>query len=356
MTQHANWMGDLLAQYPAFGDVPVNNLLIPGTHDSGTFNTGKATQSDHTARTQSLDIKGQLERGIRYFDLRVQERSGTYYIQHGPWKSDNDLGTTSDDPDTAPQKYLFKQMRDFLKAHPHEILILKFQNFESFSQDEDYHALVNLMEKYFSFPGCGLVKLPEGTTEYINQETLNTLIKKNMRVFAFWDLEDVPNERKIWDHVFQYSPVLEKGRYGLWDPYWHDYSKSLADDNVDLAQSEGWWEWHSGNLNTWNSDGFFVLQSHMQQLPGKISDAYFNIAEQAAAANYYMNRDAHGHLICNNERNIKKYIEWFNTGQQLNIVTFDFVQHGDVCGEIVRNYHRYYQRQTAASGGITLPE
>jgi hypothetical protein len=330
-------MGDLLAQHPTFGNIKINNIMMPGSHDSGTFNTGAATSGDHTARTQSLDINHQLAAGVRYFDLRIKVRNSVFYAYHGPWMSNNDLGTKNDNPDTASNKYLFRQMRDFLKAHPHEILILKYQNFKDFGHD-DYVDLVNMMEKYFTFPGCGLVKLREGTAKYINEQTLNTLIKANMRVFVFFDKEDVPNERIIWDHVFQYTPSLKKTQYALWDPYWHDEDSSLADDNVDLQKK--WWNWHQHNLDTWNSNGFFVLQSHMQQLPGKESDAYFNISEQVAAATYHMQKDKNGKYICNNSRNIKKYIDLFNAGNKLNIITFDFIQHGNICEEMVNNYKK----------------
>ncbi len=333
---HPNWMGDLLASRPNFGNLKINQVMLPGTHDSGTFRIGSDQASDHTARTQSLSFAQQLELGVRYFDLRVKLKNSAYYPYHGSWTSDSDLCRKGDNPDDPNNKLQFKQMRDFLKQHPKEIIILKFQGFWDLTSDQDYYDLVDLLKKYFNFPGCNLVTLPHGTAAEINKQTVNSLLAANKRVFLFFDKTNVPLQKKVWDFAFQYLPTLKKLQYGLWDPYWREENADVADDNIDL--NIRWWPFHLRNLSTWNNDGFFVLQSHMQQLPGKESDAYFNISEQAAAANYYMNKDPQGNLIHNNARNIAKYIEWYNAGKKVNIVMFDFIQHGDVCGAIVNNY------------------
>lgn len=333
---HPNWMGDLLVSRPNFGNLKINQVMLPGTHDSGTFRIGAPTQGDHTARTQSLSFAEQLELGVRYFDLRVKLGNSAYYPYHGPWTSDSDLCRKGDNPDDPNNKLQFKQMRDFLKQHPKEIIILKFQGFLDFTSDQDYYDFVELLKNYFTFPGCNLVKLAHGTAAEINQQTVNSLLAANKRVFLFFDKTNVPQQKKVWDFAFQYLPTLNKLNLGLWDPYWHEENANIADDNIDLTIR--WWPFHQKNINTWRQDGVFVLQSHMQQLPGKESDAYFNISEQAAAATYYMDKDAKGNLIRNNARNIAKYIEWYNAGIKLNVITFDFIQHGDVCDAIVNNY------------------
>lgn len=333
---HSNWMGDLLTIHPVFGDFKINNVLLPGSHDSGTFRVGAAHEGDHTARTQSLTFLEQLELGARYFDLRVKLKNSVYYPYHGLWMSDNDLCKKGDNPDHANTKYHFKQMRDFLQQHPKEIIVLKFQDFLDFTEDDDYYDFIGLLKSYFTFPGCQLVTLPHGTAAEIDRQTVNSLLDAHKRVFVFFDTRNVPNHRKVWDFAFQYLPTLKDRDYGLWDPYWREKAEDIGDDNIDL--NIRWWPFHEGNLNTWNSKGLLVLQSHMQQLPSKESDAYFNIAEQVAAATYHMEKDPQGHYIHNNARNIQEYIKWYNAGKKLNIITFDFIQHGSVCDAIVKNY------------------
>ena len=60
----------------------VCRLSIPGTHDSGT--SGVWFPMRHYARTQTLDLAGQWDAGIRFFDLRPKLEDGTLKIYHGP--------------------------------------------------------------------------------------------------------------------------------------------------------------------------------------------------------------------------------------------------------------------------------
>lgn len=343
-TKHTDWMGDLLHSQSPYATKPINQIMIPGSHDSGTYGMGTG------ARTQSLTIGEQLEIGIRYFDFRVRVKGDVYYFHHTV-PSDNDLGSKTDDPTKPgiPERYAFKQMRDFLLAHPNEILILKYQNFSDFGHD-DYWDLVQLMINYFTFnetspvaSKCALVTLPHGTAPEINKQSIKTLNEMGERVFVFFDVENVPTDKptadKIWHHVFQYRPLLVKGKYGLWDPYWHDADASLGDDKT-LADMEKWWDWHKKNIVTWNKDGFYVLQSHMQQLPGASPySIYFNISEQMADGNYYLVQDpVTGDFYSNNNRNILHYINWYKAGITVNIIMFDYPQYGGVCDAIIDYY------------------
>lgn len=69
-------------------DVFVNQLSIPGTHDSGTGEGFMSSFFDGFARTQDLSMQEQWDSGIRAFDLRptaVQTVSGERYLKiyHG---------------------------------------------------------------------------------------------------------------------------------------------------------------------------------------------------------------------------------------------------------------------------------
>lgn len=62
--------------------VKVCRVSIPGTHDSGT--AGVWFPMRHYARTQTMDISGQWDAGIRFFDLRPKLEGGILKIYHGP--------------------------------------------------------------------------------------------------------------------------------------------------------------------------------------------------------------------------------------------------------------------------------
>lgn len=57
-------------------------VSIPGTHDSGT--SGVRFPMRHYARTQTMDLSGQWDAGIRFFDLRPRLDGGELKIYHGP--------------------------------------------------------------------------------------------------------------------------------------------------------------------------------------------------------------------------------------------------------------------------------
>lgn len=353
MTIHPRWMGNLIDRNLPIADQPINKILIPGTHDSGTYGM------DTRARTQSLTIKEQLEYGVRFLDCRIllNNSEDTFYFHH-TLQSPNKFGSRNDTPATNQQNVLY-DIRTFLVDNPKEILILKFQNITDFHTDQDYLDFLQLIKNYLEFSNagpnrssCKLVTPNQGTAAEIGKESLRSLNNKGMRVFLFLDVKNVPTDpvkaKQIWDFMFQYSPVLQKGNYGLWDPYWADDS-SLSVKDVNHADMENFWKWHDANRQTWlaagTNAGFYVLQSHMQVLhpAGNGSEAiYYNIAEQVADGNYYMNQDAQtGDFESNNTRNIQHYINDVkqNPNAVYNIIMFDYIQSGDVCSAIVDYYN-----------------
>jgi 1-phosphatidylinositol phosphodiesterase len=60
------------------GDVLISSLTIPGTHDSAAY-----TLAWPFVQTQLMDIKTQLDSGIRYFDLRCGIRDDEAEMVHG---------------------------------------------------------------------------------------------------------------------------------------------------------------------------------------------------------------------------------------------------------------------------------
>jgi len=78
------------------GNLKLNQINIPGTHDSGTHEIGTLWTvasslrlplyeplEYFTAQTQIMDIEEQLESGIRYFDIRMDIHKNKIRIVHG---------------------------------------------------------------------------------------------------------------------------------------------------------------------------------------------------------------------------------------------------------------------------------
>ena len=107
----ADWM----AQLP--DEKLLSELVIPGTHDSGT----QYVQLAFFSKCQAMGIAGQLEAGFRYLDIRlgVEEHNQALRLMHGFTKCKT--GTLSVDC-----LYLDSVLEDcyrFLDAHPGETIL-----------------------------------------------------------------------------------------------------------------------------------------------------------------------------------------------------------------------------------------
>ncbi|MBE8990727.1 hypothetical protein [Nostoc sp. LEGE 12450] len=66
----SNWMGQLSS---LIANRPLKQIVMPGTHDSGMYKN--MLPADY-AKNQNLDFKGQLDKGVRFFDFRAG-----YFVQ-----------------------------------------------------------------------------------------------------------------------------------------------------------------------------------------------------------------------------------------------------------------------------------
>lgn len=144
----ADWMQALYADHDAL----LQDIVIPGTHDSGTYAIDASSDISAVAgewfynfakplvaswsKTQACDIATQLNGGIRYLDLRLEWHKDDIWIVHG-LISDTLSNVLSD-------------VKEFSEAHPKEIIILDFQSLttaERFSETDDMlqQYLGNLM-------------------------------------------------------------------------------------------------------------------------------------------------------------------------------------------------------------------
>jgi len=113
------------------GSLKLNQINIPGSHDSGTFGI-KNLLGDPTAKTQDKTILGQLQSGVRYLDIRL---GWDYFnditnIIHGD-KISFDCNLTLES--------VFKDCTDFLSFHRNETVIVSLKN-EIDCVDWDHHS------------------------------------------------------------------------------------------------------------------------------------------------------------------------------------------------------------------------
>jgi hypothetical protein len=326
----ANWMSSLWRRFGVdratnpFGQIPLNQLPIPGSHDSGT------SLMTRTAKTQGKTVAQQLEQGIRFFDLRPKVSHDVFKVHHGVTglseegavlaQCDAD-GKPVADPDVA---CIFNDIRKFLIANPDEIIILKFQSFgaavsESFTP-LDHRNFRTLMAGY----------MPLIAPRPVSTLTLNNLYAQSGRVIVFYG-DDLEAQDATWDPIWPFASgsAQREGGYRLecFDPWWDDDIGSFGGDDKDAEFEGRWLPYHIQNLKDWQADGlagFFVTQAQMEIQPGATLDS----CEDSA--------------IKNNPRNIKAFTDWMKNGVpgaaatlRPNILTLDYIEYGSLCDEIV---------------------
>ena len=139
-----NWMDQRWYNGSAnYKTTPLRDLMLPGTHDSGTYAITSSSYMSPDAsdllkdlgsfepslvsrwcKTQNLNTAQQLNAGIRYFDIRVVLgwNEGELWIAHGMYAINIDA--------------FLSDVADFVKSNPHEIIILDFNHFYQFEQHQ----------------------------------------------------------------------------------------------------------------------------------------------------------------------------------------------------------------------------
>jgi len=103
-----NWMSQLL-------DKKINQISVPGTHDSGADFGCVIPVAHKYALCQDWSIKKQLENGIRFFDIRLHPDGKRFTIHHGicsQLKSFDDV---------------LSDMKNFLRQYPTETIFMHIQ-------------------------------------------------------------------------------------------------------------------------------------------------------------------------------------------------------------------------------------
>ena len=169
----ANWMKKLPSH---LHDVPITQLSIPGSHDSGTYylnNASKIAPGEgkvikdlacifgsvvkkiigNWSVTQDLHVYDQLLEGVRYIDFRVAflESEKNFLVVHGLYGS--------------LYSEIFEEVKKFLNEHPKEFLILDFNQFYDF-QAEQHKEFMNMIEE--SFHGMLYASSAKGITCSLN--------------------------------------------------------------------------------------------------------------------------------------------------------------------------------------------
>lgn len=117
------WMDEI----PDYTDI--TKITIPGTHNSGArFDLHSALQN--AGKTQNLKISEQLDRGVRYLDIRCKIKKNNLAIYHGRADQKQTLGD------------VLNVVEKFLKENPSEFIFLSIKKEEDKDSSADFERLV----------------------------------------------------------------------------------------------------------------------------------------------------------------------------------------------------------------------
>ncbi|MEV7196305.1 phosphatidylinositol-specific phospholipase C domain-containing protein [Streptomyces sp. NPDC093510] len=101
----------------------LSDMSIPGTHDTLSIHGGNYVETQENYGDSGQTLRAQFDRGIRAIDIRVRSIGGKFTIHHASYYQKANF----DD--------VLKKTRDFLKANPHETIVMRLRA-ECLDKDE----------------------------------------------------------------------------------------------------------------------------------------------------------------------------------------------------------------------------
>ncbi len=129
-----SWMGQLR------DDIPLSALSIPGTHNSATHHVALPS-----VRCQLVNVKEQLENGVRFLDIRVQPESSTDVTKDGLILVHSAFPVSL--TGTKYLRGLLDKIHAFLDANPTETVIVSIKR-EGIGNATDQHLSKILKTHY----------------------------------------------------------------------------------------------------------------------------------------------------------------------------------------------------------------
>ncbi|KAJ8935528.1 hypothetical protein NQ318_010215 [Aromia moschata] len=168
------WMSD---NSESIGSLSIGSMLIPGTHNSGSFKGVISILKDYVL-CQDRSIWTQLVFGIRYFDFRIAHYNDGFFINH------NLIKLTEAIP-------IFREIKKFVELAPQEIIFMDFHRFPVPTNFTDslHENFTNIL-----YEELGAYALPRTDLESGKGPSLNDIWAKNKKSGHDW----------LWHPLTQY--------------------------------------------------------------------------------------------------------------------------------------------------------
>ncbi len=127
----ADWMSNLE------DNLKISQINLPGTHDSGTKKVKFLLSDIASAQCQDTTITEQLNNGIRFLDIRLEDDGDKLRLVHGTadCKSENGSNLYLDE--------VLQNCYDFLDAHPTETIVMSMKKDDGKAEDAQIETFIH---------------------------------------------------------------------------------------------------------------------------------------------------------------------------------------------------------------------
>jgi hypothetical protein len=196
-------------------DVRLRDMVIPATHDVGTYGINKWEFFYFAAVTQRLSIYDQLRVGSRSIDLRYGGKGSgreDVYIYHGPYQGPS-------------FKVIFQDIARFARENPGEFFVVLLQQEEKINQDQK-DFLTELVQTYLT-PTA--VRKEDLSWFNLDQVTIGQLYqnKKNFFVLADNHFLQMSADHKSAENI-DYSTIGVFSSDDFYQSSWANVNKTSS--------------------------------------------------------------------------------------------------------------------------------
>ena len=210
-------------------ETPITDMAIPGSHDSGCI------EMPWYAATQDLTFAEQLDRGVRYFDIRVNKKGDDLVIFHSIV---NGVGYEG----------ILRDIEAFMTAHPSEFLLLDFSHFKNDSEEEVFRLFDEIVSAERLVNDSG-----KSDTEFLDSLTLEEVRGKCI-VFVDPDETDYDGREYLFKRANDKEEFPEASLVSPYKKMWNGRSASRFIEKT---------LWSYIDIFKGVDSGFFVLQSQL---------------------------------------------------------------------------------------------
>ena len=243
--------------YPAIKDLKLNEIFIPGTHNSGSYSMENSLAA-HWTVCQNISITKQLELGVRSLDIRTgyftkEKGQNRFKVIHDKYASK--IRTVE----------VFNQVKEFIILNPSEFIILDFRRFILFQVGKSENITKrDLFEELsiFILHEIGDYLIPKGRMRCSYSELLSTL-HPQQRIACCYEGDSM--NMMFWPHIKQHWYRAETPQDVARELNKHFYAVDYTE--IQKNQRE--------RLLIWGSQPCIAPITGPKALPGLISE-FFN--------------------------------------------------------------------------------